>query len=677
MDTTDYIELAKEKSQTITLLIAVILLCWLCGADIYAQTIYVSPDGSDSNTGTIDDPVLTLHRARQLCINTQDTSSTILLKGGERFTHHIGTQSEFDGNRVSAFIWDVDKRLTISTYGSSENAILYGGFYKHNNEPVIAILIIEPSAQPVLIENITFEMWEESTLVIFETENVTARNLEVHNVGTYYFTDELADAFMPAMIYPKNSKNVLIDGVVMSEGHNIRGARGGLHGFYCTRLGDSEIRNVVMTNVSGSALKVRREPHGRRPNNILFDNIEAYYTGLSVTTGNPEEDQQVGFLRLSGEFYNDGSPNCPSQITITNSIFHYPFCWDSEGEDCQLAEATLCSNSNESACGQNACQQDTARVKWIDNDIIMQWESTERWTGRATTPPSDPTELMIDSVADDQIRLTWDHEGDGAGRFILHRKTETTEYKAYRIIHKDQRIFLDRNVQDSTLYSYRIRACEDDQCSGFSNEATDVTSGAVRVNAPIQLTAEAMEGLMITLNWTDRSDNEDEFIVERGLTPDNFEELAVLEANTEVFVDTTVLDGVLYYYRVNAKKREGIPTNYTNIAIDTAFNEIFTPVDTTVLNATPSIEESQPLTLYPNPFDQFTNIGYRLNISAHVRIRVLDMIGREVEVVYEGFQQTGSHEARWTPQNLKAGVYLVEFNYKGRFHSSRLIYSGK
>lgn len=449
------------------------ILLFLINSNVLtAQTVYVSPSGDDTNTGTIETPVQTLHRARQICIASQENTSKILLEGGKRFTNHIGTVSEFDGNRVSAFIWDVNKELTISTYGSGENAVLYGGFYKHNNEPTIAILIIDPSKKPVLVENITFEMWEESTLVLYETKNVTARNIEVHKAGTYFFTDELADAFLPGVIYPKNCRNVLIEDVVMTEGHNVRGDRGGLHGFYCTRLGDSEIRNVFMANVSGSVLKVRREPYGRGANNLYFHNFETYYTGLSVTTGNPEEDQQVGFLRLSGEFYNDGSPNCPSQITIANSIFHYPFCWNNEGEDCTEAIAALCSVSNKRACGVEGCSNDTTRVKWINNDIILEWDSTEYWTGRTTVAPLVPTDLNINSVSENQVKLTWDHDGDLVGRFIVYRKTEMTDYKAYRIIHEEDRSFLDLNLEDPSAYSYRIKACQDNICSAFSNEAT-------------------------------------------------------------------------------------------------------------------------------------------------------------------------------------------------------------
>lgn len=646
--------------------------------DTYAQTIYVSSDGDDQNAGTMEAPVLTLHQARRLCKNAEDESSTILLKGGDMFTHHIGTRSDFDGNRISAFIWDINKGLTISTYGSSEKAVLYGGFYKHNDEPVIAILIIEPSEKPVLIENISFEMWEESTLVIYETENVTARNIEVHKAGTYYFTDERAAAFLPGVIYPKNSKNILIDGVVMTNGHNVPGDRGGLHGFYCTRLGDSEIRNVFMTNVSGSALKVRREPHGRGSNNLYFHNFETYYTGLSVTTGDMKnESWQLGFLRLSGEFYHDNTANCPSNIKIENSIFHYPFCWNNEGEDCTKAKATLCSNSNESACGENACQEDTTRVNWVNNDIILEWDSTKYWQPRTTVAPPDPVSLVVDSISDHVVRLKWEHTGDIADRFIIHRKTETTEFSAYRVVHEASRMFVDRGVKDSTLYSYRIKACRDNMCSEYSNTATDSTSGVVRVIAPNQLKAEAIEGGIININWRDNSDNEDGFVVERGASEDSFEELVQLESNISSYSDTDLQDSLIYYYRVKAIRNQ-IGSKYTNMASDTAFFKVSVPEEPPVLAIEPQLSSEDFVLIqncYPNPFTESATIDYKLTEASRVEIRIFNMTGQVVETLANGKQQSGEHQVNWKPKAIPSGTYIVNISTNNVTEKVRLVYA--
>jgi len=56
-----------------------------------------------------------------------------------------------------------------------------------------------------------------------------------------------------------------------------------------------------------------------------------------------------------------------------------------------------------------------------------------------------------------------------------------------------------------------------------------------------------------TLNWTDNSDNEVEFKLERALcAPSTFAEVAVIPANTTSYTDTTVPDIGTYCYRVKA-----------------------------------------------------------------------------------------------------------------------------
>ena len=106
-------------------------------------------------------------------------------------------------------MWDIDKTLTLSTYGSPEKAKLYGGFYTHNDGPAAAIAIQEKSTKAVLVENLSFEMWEEGAIILEETEDVTIRNIVIDKTGTYYFTDENdRDAFMQAPIYPQATKYI-------------------------------------------------------------------------------------------------------------------------------------------------------------------------------------------------------------------------------------------------------------------------------------------------------------------------------------------------------------------------------------------------------------------------------------------------------------------------------------
>ncbi|MEM1054561.1 MAG: hypothetical protein AAGI52_03465 [Bacteroidota bacterium] len=61
----------------------------------------------------------------------------------------------------------------------------------------------------------------------------------------------------------------------------------------------------------------------------------------------------------------------------------------------------------------------------------------------------------------------------------------------------------------------------------------------------------------------------------------------------------------------------------------------------------------------PNPARVSTTLRYGLPRAGEVRVRVVDLLGREVAVLAEGEAAAGWHETRWTP-TVAAGVYTVE-----------------
>lgn len=73
-------------------------------------------------------------------------------------------------------------------------------------------------------------------------------------------------------------------------------------------------------------------------------------------------------------------------------------------------------------------------------------------------------------------------------------------------------------------------------------------------NAPTNLTAtvSAIQGLQVQLSWTDNSNNENAFKIERSTDGVNFTQLAVSSVNSTSYTDTMVVSGTTYYYRVRA-----------------------------------------------------------------------------------------------------------------------------
>ncbi len=60
---------------------------------------------------------------------------------------------------------------------------------------------------------------------------------------------------------------------------------------------------------------------------------------------------------------------------------------------------------------------------------------------------------------------------------------------------------------------------------------------------------------------------------------------------------------------------------------------------------------------YPNPFNGETVIEYSLQHAGHVRLRIFDMLGREVATCVDGLLATGPHRFVFRAGHLPTGVY--------------------
>lgn len=67
----------------------------------------------------------------------------------------------------------------------------------------------------------------------------------------------------------------------------------------------------------------------------------------------------------------------------------------------------------------------------------------------------------------------------------------------------------------------------------------------------------------------------------------------------------------------------------------------------------------------PNPVRGSARVRYQLARAAHVRLTVLDVLGRVVTVVEDGPQPAGPHQALWPTDGVPAGLYLVRLDAAG------------
>jgi hypothetical protein len=85
-------------------------------------------------------------------------------------------------------------------------------------------------------------------------------------------------------------------------------------------------------------------------------------------------------------------------------------------------------------------------------------------------------------------------------------------------------------------------------------------------NAPSNLTANPVSPTQINLSWTDNSNNETGFSIERceGQNCTNFGEIATVGANVTSYSNTGLTGNTRYRYRVRAFNLSG-NSGYTNI----------------------------------------------------------------------------------------------------------------
>jgi len=92
-----------------------------------------------------------------------------------------------------------------------------------------------------------------------------------------------------------------------------------------------------------------------------------------------------------------------------------------------------------------------------------------------------------------------------------------------------------------------------------------------------------------------------------------------------------------------------------------------------------SIEDLEILTAkyqirhFPNPFQHTTTIEYDLPKAAKVSVRIFNVLGEEIEVLFEGKQSAGLQSLDWEANDLQNGAYFYEVDIEGERVMGRLL----
>jgi len=180
-------------------------------------------------------------------------------------------------------------------------------------------------------------------------------------------------------------------------------------------------------------------------------------------------------------------------------------------------------------------------------------------------PPAAPTALTATPVSQTKINLAWTDNSNNETGFKVERKTGAAgTYAEIGTVAANVKVFADSNLTGSTAYFYRVRGLNTGGFSTYSNEANTTTLPNPPASAPSSLTTTVVGSNQVNLAWTDNSNDEDGFKIERkdGATG-TFTQVATVGSNLTSFSNTGLTDGVTYFYRVRAFNTGG-NSGYSN-----------------------------------------------------------------------------------------------------------------
>ncbi len=174
----------------------------------------------------------------------------------------------------------------------------------------------------------------------------------------------------------------------------------------------------------------------------------------------------------------------------------------------------------------------------------------------APVPPAPPSNLVATTVSSSQINLTWTDNSNNENGFRVEQSTDGTNFTQIATLASNTISHSATGLTPSTTYTFRVVSFNDAGNSQFSNTASATTSAAPPAvpAAPGGLTATGVSRTQINLSWTDNSNNESGFRIERCKNANctNYVQVAQVGANVTTFADTGLTKNTTYRYRVRA-----------------------------------------------------------------------------------------------------------------------------
>lgn len=195
-------------------------------------------------------------------------------------------------------------------------------------------------------------------------------------------------------------------------------------------------------------------------------------------------------------------------------------------------------------------------------------------------PPPAPYDLAAKTLSPYRIDLNWSNQMFGEYDIpksieIYRSSTSATDgFTQIAILSPEQYTYSDTTGKPKTKYWYRLLSANEFGQSSYSNVATATTLGPPSIPTNLQVIAsqDSLFNNILIARWTDASDDEDYFVLERA-TDVNFTTNLLTANLVKNYTSATSIpfdEGVTYFFRIRAVNEHG-SSEYSDFTSITSF----------------------------------------------------------------------------------------------------------
>ena len=238
-----------------------------------------------------------------------------------------------------------------------------------------------------------------------------------------------------------------------------------------------------------------------------------------------------------------------------------------------------------------------AYISYLNTD-----DNKTRLAYKLVSIPKAPTNLTATAEDNDSIKLTWTDNSNNENNFTIWRKKGSDALSF--LTKTSNNHYTDTGLTANTEYHYEVNATNEIGVSGGTED--NATTLKTPPTAPSNITFSDINQTSVTINWTDNSNNEENFLIYKDGT------LSSTENNDTTTKKITGLTQNTTYTFIVSAKNNGGENNSSSASVTTLKDKPTAPSD---LNYTALSSSSIKLTWKDNSNNENNFTIYKDNIA--------------------------------------------------------------